>query len=224
MFKYDAVEAKPIVDATLNALLEWTATRGREGADLRSIVGDTTANAIALLQADLIGDALIKCFEAAYMAGITLQQVKRVRLVAASYTPTPKSVGAIMTRDTLVMLALSIGSEVIGSTNFVSREEVVKTREMVNKAFADIEELMADQMDAMTWRALIKVHAALSMYMYETARPLPRMLNFRFNFPMPTLVMAHKLYADAGRADELRNENKVVHPGFARPSGRALSA
>jgi prophage DNA circulation protein len=50
------------------------------------------------------------------------------------------------------------------------------------------------------------------------------MLNFRFGYPMPTLVMAHKLYADAGRADELRAENKCVHPSFCRPYGKALSS
>ena len=221
MFKYDAVEAKPIVDATLDVLLMWTATRGREGADLRSIVGDTKAYAISLLQADLIGDALIKCFETAYMAGINLQQMEKVRKTAAAQTAV--SVGAIMTKDTLIELALSIEGDIIANSEFVSREDVVRTREFINVAFAEIEEQIADQMDSMTWRALLKVHAAISMYLYETARPLPRMLNFRFSFPMPTLVLAHRLYANAGRADELRRENRVVHPTFARPFGRALS-
>lgn len=221
MFKYDAIEAKPIVDVTLDSLLAWTATRGREGADLRSIIADTKAFALPLLQSDLMADALIKCFEAAYLAGINLQQVKQVRLTAVAQPAI--SVGAIRTKDTLIQLALSIGAEVIGSMTFVTRDEVDKTREMINAAFADVEEAMADQMDSMTYRALLKVQAALSMYLYETARPLPRMLNFQFGMPMPTLVLAHRLYADAGRADELLAENRVVHPCFMRPYGRALS-
>lgn len=221
MFKYDAIEAKPIVDVTLDALLTWTATRGREGSDLRSIVGDTKAYALPLLQADLIADALIKCFEAAYLAGINLQQMEHVRRTAEAQTA--KSVGAILTKDTLIELALSIEGDIIGSISFVTRDDVSRAREMVNASFADVEEHIADEMDAMTWRALIKVHAAISMYLYETARPLPRMLNFRFGMPMPTLVLAHRLYADAGRADELRAENRVVNPCFMRPFGRALS-
>jgi prophage DNA circulation protein len=36
-------------------------------------------------------------------------------------------------------------------------------------------------------------------------------------------VMAYKLYDDASRCDELRQENKVVHPAFCPPTGRALS-
>lgn len=221
MFKEDAVESQPIVNVTLDALLSWTATRGREGSDLRSIVGDTKAHALPLLQSDLMGNALIQCFETAFIAGINLPQMEHVRRTAAAQTA--NSVGAIMTKDTLVELALSIEGDIIASTVFVSREDVSNVRELINAAFDEIEEIVADQMDSMTYRALIQVHAAISMFLYETARPLPRMLNFRFNQPMPTLVMAHRLYADAGRADELRQENKIVHPAFARQYGRALS-
>jgi prophage DNA circulation protein len=41
---------------------------------------------------------------------------------------------------------------------------------------------------------------------------------------MPSVALAHRLYADASRADELRNENKIVHPAFCLRDGRALSA
>ncbi len=221
MFKYDAQEAAPIVEVTLNELLSWTATRGRQGADLRSAVGDVIARATVLLQADAIAQPLVNCFDLARKAGISLDHIEHVRQVAAAQSAV--SVGAIMTRDTMVELALATTAIIIATTTFVSRDDVDRIKTSVNAAFEDIEEQIADQMDAMTWRAIVKVRAAIVMHLYETARPLPRMLNFRFNFPMPTLVMAHKLYADASRADELRNENKVVHPGFARPFGRALS-
>jgi prophage DNA circulation protein len=79
-------------------------------------------------------------------------------------------------------------------------------------------------MDQMTYRALVELHAAIIFHMIETARPLPRMLTFKFAEPMPSLQVAHRLYYDAGRADELRTENKVVHPAFMLPTGQALSA
>lgn len=37
----------------------------------------------------------------------------------------------------------------------------------------------------------------------------------------PALVIAHRLYADAGRADDIIARNRVRHPGFV-PGGRAL--
>jgi prophage DNA circulation protein len=50
------------------------------------------------------------------------------------------------------------------------------------------------------------------------------MLNFAFARVMPTLVLAHRLYADPGRADQLLAENKIVHPAFAPAAGRGLSS
>ena len=82
---------------------------------------------------------------------------------------------------------------------------------------------IADRMDAMTFRAIIELHAAVSFFLIETARPLPRMMTFRFNLPLPSLTIAQKLYYDASRADELRQENKIIHPAFCQLRGRALS-
>jgi len=50
------------------------------------------------------------------------------------------------------------------------------------------------------------------------------MLQFVFASPMPTLVMSNRLYYDASRADQLRDENKIVHPAFCPPQGQALSS
>jgi prophage DNA circulation protein len=36
--------------------------------------------------------------------------------------------------------------------------------------------------------------------------------------------MAYRLYTDASRADDVRDENKVVHPAFCPMTGLALSA
>ena len=73
------------------------------------------------------------------------------------------------------------------------------------------------------YRALISLHASVTYHLYETARPLPQMLNFEFTQTRPTLVQSYRLYATASRADELRRENKVVHPAFSPRVGRALA-
>jgi len=222
MFRQDALESVPIVNTVLNALLAWTATRGREGADLRAAVGDVKGRGLIYLQTDSIGPHLVECFDLAVAAGITLPQMLQVRTVAASQHAF--LVGAIMVRDAMIELALASSGEIIAGMVFKSRQLVDQTRDAINLAFEAIEETVADDMDSMTYRSLISLHAAIIAHMTETARPLPRMLTFQFGFAQPTLVMAYKLYADAGRANELRAENKVVHPAFTRPRGRALSA
>jgi prophage DNA circulation protein len=222
MLKADAVEAKPIVDVTLDALLAWAPTSGRPGADLRTAVGDVKAHALELLQYDAIEQPLLQCFDLAYTNGINIYQMESVRRTAAAQTA--NSVGAVMVRDTLIELAFAESGYIIGNMIFVSREDVDQIKTAINAAFEDMEEEVADQMDAMRWRAILKLHAAMSLHLVETARPLPQMLNYRFNQPLPSVVLAHRLYADASRADELRNENKIVHPAFCPREGRALSA
>jgi prophage DNA circulation protein len=128
-----------------------------------------------------------------------------------------------VTRDACISLALSEMGRIIANTVFVSRDDVDNVRLLINAAFAPIEEEVADQMDSLSFRALIGLHASIIAHLVETARPLPLMLTWRFSHSWPTLVIAYKLYADASHADELRNENKVVHPAFALPQGRGLS-
>jgi prophage DNA circulation protein len=222
MLKADVAEAQPIVVATLNVLLAWAPTSGRPGADLRTAIGDTLANLTSLLQYDAIAGSLIRCFDLAYSNGIQLYQIESVRRTAAAQTAT--LVGSIMTKNTLIELALATAGYVISDTTFVSRDDVDQLKLTINTAFEDMEEEIADEMDAMTWRAILKLHAAMTMHLVATARPLPRMLEYHFNVVLPSVVLAHRLYADAGRADELRNENKIVHPAFCPTDGRALSA
>jgi prophage DNA circulation protein len=221
MFKADALEAQVILNATLDSLLSWAPTQGRPGSDLRTAVNDVKAYALELLQYDLIDIPLINCFDLAYTSGINLYQIETVRQTAAAQSAV--SVGAIMTKDTLIELAFATEGYVISNMTFVSRDDVDQLKISVNAAFADMEEEIADEMDSMTWRAILKLHAAISLYLVQTARPLPRMVNYHFNLTLPSVVMAHRLYADASRADELRNENKVVHPAFCPHDGRALS-
>jgi prophage DNA circulation protein len=221
MFKADAEEAAPVVNTTLDALLIWAPTRGRSGSDLRSAIGDIKADVQQLLQNDLIGPPLVECFDLARATGINLAQMDHVRAVAAAQTVMLP--GAITIKDSLIELALAAEGQLIADMTFVSRQDVELTKANINAAFAPVEEEVADLMDAMTYRALISLHAAITFHLYETARPLPQMLNFQFGTSLPTLIIAQKLYADAGRADELRQENKVVHPAFERPTGRALS-
>jgi prophage DNA circulation protein len=112
---------------------------------------------------------------------------------------------------------------VIADTQFASREAVEDTKNEMAVAFDDMEEIAADDMDTMTYSALVALHAAVADHLISAQRPLPYMLNFQFAQPAPTLVFAHRLYADASRADQLRDENGVIHPLFMPPFGRALS-
>ena len=221
MFKLDAEEAAPICQRTLTFMLSLTATQGRSGSDFRTAVGDFNVNAVHLIRNDIAGPPLSDIFNKGRLAGITQPQMERVRVQTAAETPT--SLGATLIRDCLVQFALATEGRIIADMTFVSREDVDALQALMQSAFDPAEELAADSMDQMMFQALISLHAAISFHLIAAARPLPRMLNFQFAQSLPTLVAAYRLYADAGRADELRAENKNVHPAFLLPYGRALS-
>jgi prophage DNA circulation protein len=222
MLKDEASEAVPIVQRALLNLLTITPTRGSAGADLKAAVGLLYASAEQLIYLDQLGQPLSDCFELARTNNITQSQLDWVR--QQTELELPVTVGATMIKESIIRLCLVTEGLVIANMTFVSRTDVENLKNVVNGIFDDAEEIAADEMDQMTYRALVELHAGIIAFLVETARPLPDMLNFIFTIPMPTLTMANRLYYDASRADEMRNENLVVHPLFMRPTGRALSS
>jgi len=221
MRKEDVGEAAAIVERTLQTLLAAAPSEGSAGADLRTAVGDILAHVKTLLHDDAIGEPLDECFDLAQQAGATVQQIEVVRKQVMAEAPT--LLGGALMQDALVQFCLATQSRIIADMTFTSREDAEQTKLNVNAAFAPAEETMADNMDAASYRALVSLHAATTHHLVTTARPLPQMLAFVFAAPLTTLVAAHKLYANAARADQLREENKVVHPAFMQRMGRALS-
>jgi hypothetical protein len=221
MYKADVEEAVLICQRVLTYALTTVATRGRPGSDVRSAIGAFLVNAPTLLRNDLAGPPLADVFDKLIAAGVTIPQLNTIRNQAELETPV--SVGAVLVTNSLIYLTYSATGTILTSMTFTSRDDVDAMRLLLNDAFAVMEEIAADDMDQMVFQALIRLHAAIMFYLIETARPLPMMLNFQFGSPLPTLIIAYRLYADASRCDEIRAENKVVHPAFAPRAGRALS-
>jgi prophage DNA circulation protein len=222
MLKADALEAKPIVQQAMDGLLLGISEYGRTGSDARAAIGSLLAHVDTLLQSDMIGEPLADCFDLARDAGVTLSGVTDV--YRAVTTATPVTLGAKLIKDSLLSLCAANGARLIADMTFTSREDVEAITLQINNVFTTIEETAADAMDSASYIAGLRLHAVTTFFLVETARPLPRMLAFRFAAPLATLVAAHRLYDDASRCDELRAENKVVHPAFMLPSGFALSA
>ena len=218
----DAVEAAEIVRRTMIELTHTIPEKGRSGSDARRAIGDLRVNALVLLRNDEAGQPMADCFDKARLAGTTLPEFVSVR--DFTRTEAPKTLGGTLTRNVLIGLSLATEGRVIADMVFASRQDVEVLRNSINSAFASAEDYVADAMDSLSYRRLIELHASLMFYLTETARPLPRMLRFLFAAPLPTLHAAYKLYDNASRCDELRAENKVVHPAFMRRTGRALSS
>jgi prophage DNA circulation protein len=219
---FEVSEAAKIARLSADMLLATSNNQiGRAGSDLRRACGDVKVHAESYIVANVIGPKLSNCFNQARITGATLDEFNRIRatLVAESAV----ALVAVLIKQACVAFSLQQMSVVLAGMTFTSRQDVDFVRGEVNVAFDEAEEVAADEMALTVYRALISLHAAVTFHLYQTARPLPQMLDFRFAAIRPTLIQSYRLYADAGRADELREENKVVHPAFAPRTGRALS-
>jgi prophage DNA circulation protein len=222
MQKRDTLEATPIMQRGIKALLAAVPSAGSIGANFRTACAALIANAQMLIGADLAGPPLQNCFDLGRKCGATQGQFASVR--DETMTETPITVGGAMIQGSIIEMCLAAECLIISDMTFTSRQDVDALKDEMNTVFAAVEEALADAMDQMSYRAVVELHAAVIQHLVATARPLPRLVQFAFNQPMPTLLTAMRLYSDGSRADELRDENKVVHPAFELPTGVALSA
>jgi hypothetical protein len=185
------------------------------------VIGRVTANARMLLYYDQIGAPLDLCFDLTRQAGCDLPHMDEIRVLLD--VETPKTLGATMIRDRSINFALCQEGKIISNMSFVSRQDVDDLITQIQIPFNKAEEVAADTMDQMDYQGIIELRAAIVNFLVSTSRPLPSMLSYQFAKPLPSLVISHRLYGDASRYDEIRAENKVVHPAFCPSIGQALS-
>jgi prophage DNA circulation protein len=222
MNKVEIVEAVPLIRRLCSNLIAAVDPSSAMGIQARIAIGAVVAYADRLCAADTIGPALDNCFDLVRQAGCSLIQMEEIRVLTSAEKT--KTLGATLVRDFSIQLALAQEAKIISAMIFVSRQDVDGIIAVIPRAFNDAEETAADTMDAMVYRALISLRAALVNHLVQTARPLPTMIAYQFTASLPSIVISYRLYGDASRYDQIRAENKVVHPAFCPPLGLALSA
>jgi prophage DNA circulation protein len=191
------------------------------GIQAKVVIGWTLANTLALLCDDQIGPPLDLCFDLIRQTGATLPQMEQVRILLDAEAPV--TLGATMIRDRSIHLVLAQEGKIISNMTFQSRQDVDDLINQIQAPFDTAEENAADTMGQADYQAIIQLRAAIVNYLVITGRPLPSMLSYQFATPLPSLVISQRLYGDGSRYDQIRAENKVVHPAFCPPVGQALS-
>lgn len=79
----------------------------------------------------------------------------------------------------------------------------------------------AAPIDDGVYQALTTLRAAVAEDLRTRGARLPELAGYTPRATMPALVIAHRLYGDAARADEIVTRNHVSHPGFVT-GGEAL--
>ena len=218
----DVNEAVGVLGAALAALQAAVPGQsGRIGAAFRYGCGDLLARAPALIPAAMVGAPLRACFDAAVAAGATLNGLVAVRNSALA--PSPSGQPALAVAGACYCLALGSEAKLLAGTTFTSSVDALASLAVFSAAVGAAQDWALDNHLSAQYQALLALGAAVARDITTRAAPLPRLTTYAFPRGTSSLVLAYRLYGDAGRADELRAENRVSHPAFMPASGSALS-
>jgi hypothetical protein len=218
----DINEIKGIVKRTTSSLLTFVNKPGRQGAQLRHAVGDLNAYVEIYIADATFAERLRSCFSLATDAGISLAWLDKV--LRSLSTETPKSLTARSVVQNSAIFALAQQGRIIAKTEFRSRDDVDDTMRRMKAWFDEARDRAADIMENPSYLSLLDLAAAVTRYLTDIARPLPRMLRYDLPVVYPSLTASNYIYGEGDRAEELVAENRIVHPLFMKRTLRALSA
>lgn len=195
---------------------------------LTGTIGTSLRRAIGMMVADknmadltVFAFAMTVCLDMARHCGATLVTMDRVRKAALAEKPI--GLPAVQTVLAIVRLTLATEARIIAYIRFRSRDEVDQIAAAMNAAFSQTSEIAADDLDAATYMAIIRLHGSVVMHLTERGRQLPRVIIYSRPTAIPALRMAQNVYATAARYRELIDENSAVHPAFMPREGKMLA-
>jgi prophage DNA circulation protein len=221
MTSAEANEVLGIIDRIGPVVLSTTkVTSGEQASALRRMVGLMMAD-VHMVNMPTFATVLTLCLDLARRCGATLVTMDRVR--NAALRETPQTLPATQTVLAIVRLTLASDARILAAMTFRSRDEVEDIALAVNAAFSQTAEVAADDLDAGTYMSIIGLHGAVTQHLAARGRLLPRVIIYSYQMVMPALRMAQRAYANAGRYQELIDENRVVHPLFMPREGQMLA-
>ncbi|AVO53645.1 DNA circularization protein [Ectopseudomonas mendocina] len=112
-------------------------------------------------------------------------------------------------------LAATTAARVVAETDWLSRQDAAAAgRDAL--ALIDRELKTAEPISDEVYNALVELRAALSNDLRTRALAIPNLTEYTPQLTLPALLVAHRLYGDAKRADEICVRNNVRHPGALR--------
>jgi hypothetical protein len=202
-----------IVGRLLDALSQTvTSQTGRDGVLVRQQISNLRAFYIDWLRDKTFANNLLVCFTDARVSNSKLSSFVVVRNVLFAETPVGDISTAIVQTATAYCLAAE--ARIIGDIEFKSRDDVDAMIQTMKAAFDTARDLAADSNDSSCYQTLTSLAGALTAYLANTSRPLPRMVTFKMATTLPALTLSQRIYYTANRWEEVVDENKTIHPAF----------
>jgi len=106
-------------------------------------------------------------------------------------------------------------ARLVGETDWLSRGDA-EAAGADTLALIDAQMTQSEPITDAVYGALVTLRAAVSEDLRQRAVALPGLTTYTPQRTLPALVVAHRLYGDARRADEIAVRNNVPHPGALR--------
>lgn len=210
--KSDYEEALAIIDNLSRALTLRLPSSGRAASDARLALGDLHADLEDIIDDQMLGTKLQNCFALIRTAGGTIDTFDDARIAMLDEEPIYPL--GLMIKSSSVVFSLVEQGNLIAVMTFASREAVQLMINRMVKVIDVIKLDIAELLNGIDYQNVIRLSAALMQHLSATERQLPRVVRFSFGTNFPALYLAHYIYHDASRSDELIAENRVIHPAF----------
>ena len=160
------------------------------------------------------------------VASASLQQMKTVSAVTAPVVEENTPSRRRQAENQRAILGAVKGSAAVEATAiivatpdaFTSRTRALEVSE---ELVASLTEAAEEATDDGLYLALKRLAAAAREHFTAVSLALPATTTFTPTGDIPALVLAHRLYGDATRADDIIARNPTVHPGFI-PGGEPI--
>ncbi len=218
----DLAEAIDLATELSDLLLVRGGPRGQPASDLRRAVTRFQANLETGFRRRTLGASIAGLFDAAIAAGVSASSFRALR-DAATAAGTLGSLAA-WTRRSFRRQALIAEARRLASVVFTDRDAVEAARAGLITGFDALIEDASDVQEFIVVQDLTSLFAAIQRHLATTAMPLPRLVAYETAASLPSLALAHRLYSDAGRRQEIERGNRVTHPLFMPRVGKALAS
>src|SRR5262245_12997554 len=165
-------EIKGVVQRTTDVLIGFVGMVGRPGAELRYTVGDLNGYLPVYIRDGTFATRLLSCFRLATEANIPLNWLDNTLKSLVAEKPT--TLEGVIVVENCIVFAIAQQARVLAKTTFVSRDDCEAMLKRMHDWFFLVTELAADTMANPNYLALVDLAGAISRYLADEARPLPR--------------------------------------------------
>ncbi len=189
------------------------------------ILDDIADTALSVLRAASPGARLHSMFQALRSSSRSLDTAKGLLRLIGQWTAIAPSHGLsrrsqLRAGDEAALLNFIIAgglaetSYALSSYEFASYDEALGVRLHLSSVFDAAIDRTSDQGQVELSRSLQSLMAKTVNDLIARGQPLARITSYNMPVRLPSVVLAHKLYYDASRAEEIEDMNDPVHPSF----------